>query len=280
MKILIVNIPSGAEDGPVGDFVRDFYVPMLKRNFGLVMNPDTELTFRFCDWGMGPEEVAHYRYLDHLACRMVFYACQHAKEEGFDAVLIDCYGDPMLWEIRQALDIPVIGLGECAFGPALQMGLKFGVVHISEPNIPESEELLHRYGVIGRCAGTVPLPGWEHELVPGTPEVIDAFLAAAKKLVAMGAEVIIPGCSVLSPEVRFAIGAEDRFPNGITEVDGAAVFDLMSNAIKETERAAAIYRAGSGWLSRKNLFARPTRFALDCAEHLLADPGFHYWDVV
>jgi allantoin racemase len=66
---------------------------------------------------MGHEssKMAFYRYVDHLAAPMVFQSAQHAQEEGFDAVIINCFGDPMLHELRQALDIPVIGIGEPTF---------------------------------------------------------------------------------------------------------------------------------------------------------------------
>ena len=77
MKILVINIPSGEPGTPFEDWVRNFYVPMTKRNMDLVAEPDTEFTFRFSKWGMGPERTAFYRYMDHLASRMVFFAAQH-----------------------------------------------------------------------------------------------------------------------------------------------------------------------------------------------------------
>ena len=50
---------------------------------------------------------------------MVYYAARNAKEEGFDAVVVNCFGDPMLWELRQALDIPSSASGsrQCSTPP-------------------------------------------------------------------------------------------------------------------------------------------------------------------
>jgi hypothetical protein len=100
MKILYVNIPTGAEDSEFGDFAKNAYVPLMRKNIGLVKSPETEIVFRFCEWGMGPIDVAFYKYIDHLASRMVYYAARNAREEGFDAVVINCFGDPMLWELH------------------------------------------------------------------------------------------------------------------------------------------------------------------------------------
>ena len=280
MKILVVVIPTGKENSPEGEFYKSFYIPMTKRNINLVKNPDTELVFRVCEWGMGGVEVvAFYRYLDHLASRMVYYSALHAKEEGFDAVIIDCFGDPMLWEVRQALDIPVIGLKESAFGTACMMGYKFGIVHISPSNIPETEEHLVKYGYAEKCVGMEPSATWGVAPTLDSRTIIDGFLPAAKKLVAAGAEVIIPGCSIISPWVRLAVNAEDEYPNGITEVDGAAVFDLVGNAVKCAETLAALRKGGSSWISRKNLYIQPPQEVLDLARPILDDGSFQFWDI-
>lgn len=109
-EILVVNIPSGEENSPFGAWAKNVYMPMTKRNLDLVKGPDTEFTYRFSTWGMGPERTAFYRYMDHLASRKVFYLAQHAEEEGFDGVIVNCCGDPMVWELRLALNIPVVGM--------------------------------------------------------------------------------------------------------------------------------------------------------------------------
>ena len=36
----------------------------MRRNIGL-SSPDTEIVFRFSEWGMGPIDMAFYRYIDH-----------------------------------------------------------------------------------------------------------------------------------------------------------------------------------------------------------------------
>jgi Asp/Glu/hydantoin racemase len=282
MKILYVNIPTGKEEGEFGDFAKNAYVPLMRRNIGLVKNPDTEIVFRFSEWGMGPIDMAYYRYIDHLASRMVYYAARNAREEGFDAVVINCFGDPMLWELRQALDIPVVGIGETAMFHASLMGYKFGIVHISPYNIPETEEHLCKYGLKDRCIGQRPIDGWDAGLEDGLTDSLDtveAFIKTARKLIDDGAEVIIPGCSLMSPTVRLTPGAEHLYPGGLTEVDGVPVVDVLSVTVKTAETMASLYRAGSGWISRKCLFAQPPQYVKDMSMAVTENYNFKFWDV-
>lgn len=282
MKILYVNIPTGAEEGEFGAFAKQAYVPLMRQNIGLVKSPETEITFRFSQWGMGPIDMAFYRYIDHLASRMVYYAARNAKEEGFDAVVVNCFGDPMLWELRQALDIPVVGIGETAMHMATLMGYKFGIVHISPYNIPETEEHLVKYGLKERCVGQRPIDSWNTGLEEGLSQSTDtvaAFISTAKKLIADGAEVIIPGCSLMSPTMRLTPGAEHLYPGGLTAVDGVPVVDVLGVTVKMAESMAALYRAGSGWISRRCLFAQPPEAVKTMSLAVTEQDNFKFWDI-
>lgn len=282
MKILFVNIPAGMEDGEFGDFAKNAYVPLLRKNLALTRSPETEIVFRFCEWGLGPIDMAYYRYIDHLASRMVYYAARNAREEGFDAVVINCFGDPMLWELRQAIDIPVAGIGESSMLFAAMMGYKFGIVHISPFNIPETEEHMAKYGVRDRCAGLRPIEGWDSGLEDGlthSEETVEAFISAARKLIEDGAEVIIPGCSLMSPTVRLAPGAGDRFPGGLTHVDGVPVVDVLSVALKTAETMVGLYRAGSAWISRKLLYAQPPQKVVEMSKSVTENMNLKFWDI-
>ncbi len=282
MKILYVNIPTGKETGEFGDFAKNAYVPLMRKNIELVKSPDTEIVFRFSEWGMGPIDMAFYRYIDHLASRMVYYSARNAKEEGFDTVVVNCFGDPMLWELRQALDIPVVGIGESSMLAATLMGYKFGIVHISPYNIPETEEHVAKYGLKERCVGQRPIDSWNTGLEEGltdSKKTVEAFISTARKLIEEGAEVIIPGCSLMSPTMRLTPGAEDIYPGGLTEVDGVPVVDDLSVTLKTAETMASLYCAGSAWVSRKLLFAQPPERVKDMSRDVTENMNFKFWDV-
>ena len=283
MKILVVNIPTGEEDGPFGDWARNVYVPMLKKNIDLVREPGTEVTYRFANKGMNPLEMAFYRYLDHLASEMVFKAAQNADEEGFDAVMIDCFGDPMTYELRQAIDIPVVGIGEASLLVATMMGRQFGMVNVSPYNIPEQQERIEKYGLASKCVGHVAIENWQAgddgDLEDATNKV-ERFIRSARKLIDMGAEVIVPACSITSPMVRFCPGVEDEYPDGITEIDGVPVLDAVGSAFKMAETLARLKAGGSAWVSRCGQYAQPSEDVRRRAHEITDNTKFTFWDVV
>ena len=282
MKLLYVNIPTGTEDSEFGEFAKNAYVPLMRRNLELVKSPDTEITFRFSHWGQGPIEMAFYRYIDHLTSSMIYHVAKNAKEEGFDGVVVNCFGDPMLWELRQALDIPVIGLGESVMHFATMMGYKFGIVHISPYNIPETEEHLVKYGVRDRCVGIRPIENWydgQEDGLSNSESTVKAFINTARALIHDGAEVIVPACSLMSPTMRLTPGAEELFPGGLTSIDGAPVLDALSVTLKTAEAMVALSKAGSGWISRRVLYAQPPEFVKQISQSVLEKMDYGYWDV-
>jgi Asp/Glu/hydantoin racemase len=282
MKILYVNIPAGEKNNEFGRVFKNALVPLWKRNIDMAKQKDTRIVFRCATWGMGEMDASFYRYIDHLASSMVFHVASHAEEEGFDAVIVGCFGDPMVWEMRQVLDIPVVSIGESSMLLSTLMGLKFGVVTISPYNIPGQEERITRYGLAERSAGVRAIPESSEEQVKALTDAgatIEAFKQAARELIANGAEIVIPGCSLMSPALRLAPGAEEKYPDGVTEVDGVPIADVICNTVKLAETLASLKNGGSSWISRKCLFAQPTPFARKCARMVTEDSRVHYWDV-
>jgi allantoin racemase len=283
MRVLFVNIPAGEEDSEFGEFMKSAYVPLLQRNLDLVKRDDTAITYRFCEWGNAHMEPSFYRYMDHLASIMVYHAAARAQDEGFDAVVIGCFGDPMLWELRQALDIPVVGLGESSMFLSAMMGLKFGIVMVSPYNIPGQEERIAKYGLRDRCAGIRPStepPLSQERALLDAHETIEAFTRTARELITDGAEVLIPACCLISPAMRLAPGAEKDYPHGLTEIDGVPIADVLGDTITMAETLASLRRAGSSWISRKLLYAQATPEAKRIAKDVIDGSGLKFWDVV
>jgi allantoin racemase len=281
MKILLVNVTAAEEDSEAGQFFKAVLVPLLRRNLDLVKQKDTEVTFRFSRWGVTGMDAVFYSYIDYLDSRLAFHAAAHAEEEGFDAVMIGCFGDPMLWEIRQALDIPVVSLGESSILMSTVMGYKFGVVTISPLNNIGQEHHIAKYGLRERLAGIRAIPETSDEQAMAMQDAhhtIESFKKVARELIADGAEVIIPGCGLMSPALRLAPGAEKDYPNGLTEVDGVPIADIIGDTVKMAETLVALKQAGSSWVSRKGLYAQATPIAKEYAQMVLKDDRLSFWD--
>lgn len=279
MKILLCNVAAGDDND---QFVMDMLLPAWKKNFALVREEGTELTARFSRWGIHGQDAFFYHYMDALNAQHVLQAALHAQEEGYDGVLVMCFGDPMLDHIKQAVDIPVVGLGESAMYQAARMGNKFGIVSISEFNNIELDHTVHKYGLSDKYVGCEPINETAMEqggALINAKHGIEHFQTAARKLIERGAEVIIPGCGILSPALRLAIGCEDEYPGGITEVDGAAVVDIISVGLLNIHSLVKLAQCGSAWISRKNLYAKATEEALESGRMTLEDERVSFWQV-
>ncbi|MDK2901825.1 MAG: allantoin racemase [Thermosediminibacterales bacterium] len=58
----------------------------------------------------------------------VIETAKMAEREGYDGVIIYCFGNPGLYAVREALKIPVIGIGEAAQIFGMVVGERFGII--------------------------------------------------------------------------------------------------------------------------------------------------------
>lgn len=85
----------------------------------------------------------------------------------YDAVIIACFDDTGLPDLKSRTTIPVLGIGESAFHAAMMLGEKFSVVTTLAASIPVIEENIEHYGYANRCmkvrASGVPVLDLEDE---------------------------------------------------------------------------------------------------------------------
>jgi len=270
------------ENSEAGIFCR-YYADMAYRNMSLVKDTDTELVFRFPKWGLtGLDAFLHTSYLHRLNDCEQFHLFLQAEKDGFDAAISGCYYDPMLKEIRQAVNIPVIGIAQSSILVTALMGARFGMVVAGAASLYEYEENIAKYGFANRCVGLRPIPQTAEELTAALTNVkptIEVFKTVARELIREGADVIIPGCGLLSPALRMVPGAEEEYPHGLTEVDGVAVVDVLGIAVKMAEMLVSLKRGGASWISKSGLYAPATKKALENGEMVMRYQGLGTWDV-
>lgn len=75
-----------------------------------------------------------------------------AENEGYDAVVIDCFGDPALDAARELVDIPVVGANHSACFLASQLGGKFSIISILPETTSLIENLIAKYGLATHLA--------------------------------------------------------------------------------------------------------------------------------
>lgn len=234
------------------------FVPLYEKvqaMTGAVLNPDTEVDFRFL-----PRSGNFLRslYAEHLNSVLVVEAGLQAEAEGFDAAFIGCWNDP-LWEAREVMGIPVGSVSEQSMLAALTLGRRFAVVTVSEKTTVAIERDLRAYGLTDRAivrpVRTIVPDSDESFLlsavdpVTARADVIPRFDAVARECVRDGAEVILIGCTFYAPLLRAA---------GYTEVSGTGVpvVDSATVALKYTETMAQIAQS-TGLVKSTRLALRP-----------------------
>src|SRR5215468_11596525 len=98
---------------------------------------------------------------DHLFHPLTEFRCAaqtirnalEAERAGYDAVVIGHFQEPGLLEIRGAVDIPVIGLGEASMLAALSMGGRLGLVTIDPAFIAWHERQVRMHCLDRRVVG-------------------------------------------------------------------------------------------------------------------------------
>jgi hypothetical protein len=154
-----------------------------------------------------------------------------AAEAGFDAYVMGHFQDPGLYELRAAVDIPVIGAGEATLFAAAQLGRRIGLVTIDPVFEVWHREQAGRYGLgerVTHVAGMGCRPEDFSEAFAGNEEarrrMLSDFAACARPLVDAGADVIVPA-GVLP---GLLLGGEHGFCVGHAPVVNCAAVGLKS----------------------------------------------------
>lgn len=119
-----------------------------------------------------------------------------AEQDGVDALIIDCMGDPGLQAARESVHIPVFGPAETSMHVAAMLGHRFAIVTVLERVRPLIEHLAGRYGVAGKlaCVRSVDTPVLAIDDDPD--RLADALFGEARRAVLVDrADVVVLGCT-------------------------------------------------------------------------------------
>jgi allantoin racemase len=208
---------------------------------------------RFEVHGLDPPDHLFHPLTEFRCAAQTIRNALEAERAGYDAFVIGHFQEPGLLEIRGALDIPVIGLGEANLLAALSMGRRLGLVTIDPVFIEWHERQVHAHGLDQRVAGVrairMDLPAFMRAFTNEEcyAAVRADFVEQVRPLVAAGAEVIIPAGGL--PMLLFA--RECPFV-----IDGALVLNGIAVAAKAAEMAVALRRLTGAVVSRRGTYAK------------------------
>jgi allantoin racemase len=168
---------------------------------------DVELSVVSIEKGPASIESA---YDEELAAPWILEKVKEAEEKGFDAVIIDCMGDPALNAAREIVKIPVVGPCQASMAIASTLCDKFSVVTVLKRLLPLFWRKVREYGYDAKVASVRSVEVPVLELEEKRSEVKAKLLAESKKAVDEDeAGVIILGCTGMvgmAAELQEAIG--------------------------------------------------------------------------
>jgi len=205
----------------------------------------------------------HFNYIQYLNDYHILNSMLKAEAEGYDAVAIGCFFDPVIKEAREVMNIPVVTLAETGMLFACMYGRKFSVVTYQRQVIQKKyDRLVAEYALQSRAVEgqyfDISLEVLANSFNNPEP-VLAAFKEAGEKAVDGGAEVILPGCGLLNLIV---------VQNGLTNIKGATILDVSGALMKTAESMIVMKQVSGIGTSRVGLYESPSKEQLKAAHEV------------
>jgi allantoin racemase len=233
------------------------YDNICKEFFEKVAGPGTVIDHT---WSKKGTQHVQYKSCDLLNALETVHHVLDAQDNGFDGVVIGCSIDIGLKESREVANIPVTSIMESAMLFSCMMGKKFSLISFGERARVRQEHLIDEYGLRDRAT---PVRCFEMSLEElgkalgsekSKQNLRKVFMEEARKAVNEDkAEVIIPGCGILSALCML---------DGIVKVDDmeeVPVLDMITPALKQTEALILMKQKLGIGISRRGLYQSPPK---------------------
>jgi len=205
------------------------FIGGLKEWFEEMAEPDTVVETPWFESGLTHLE---YEFYEHIAVHQIIEFSVDAEKKGFDAIVIGCFYDPGLREVRELVRIPVVGVCQASLSVAASLSAgKFSVLVGRRKWIPKMADNARIYGFESRIAS------WR-VLGLTVPDMLDrektqaAILREAKAAVEEDmAEVVCLGCTGMAGQAKHA-----------QEELGVPVLDPVLMGLKMAEMKATLWK--------------------------------------
>jgi Asp/Glu/hydantoin racemase len=150
-----------------------------------------------------PIDVLIHPYAYHLTMNRVLENVVQAEREGFDAVALGSYSEPLLREARSIVSIPVASMAESTLLVGCSVARYLAIVTVSAEVARMTERLVAGHGLQGRVRGVYVLdpPVNEHAIARALDEpgpLLASFHQTARRGIAEGADLVIPAEGVFN----------------------------------------------------------------------------------
>jgi Asp/Glu/hydantoin racemase len=246
--------------GPLSPFRKDVVFNSVRGIADRVRRPDTEIDIYPISRGATAYGAYTTKYASNLSNQEIIDTISQAGDAGYDGAIIGVSGDSGLPEVKELLQIPVVGLTEALCHFMLLYGERIGfVINPTRGGSARVRGIQTRLALISRYTSLDRVVGIEEVGMPQDrfledlnsrkhDEIVTKFEEAARRLIDRGAEVVAGGDTILS----MALVENNVFTIPGT---GAVVADPISSAIKLIELLVDIQRSFGIVRSRAGTYA-------------------------
>ncbi|ABB13951.1 aspartate/glutamate racemase family protein [Carboxydothermus hydrogenoformans] len=122
----------------------DVFNEEIREEFKHYVGPHDSFDVENLDYGPASIES---EFDEAMAIPDILNKVKKAQEDGFDGVIIDCFGDPGVNAARELVDIPVCGGFEPAMQIALGLGKNIGIVTVLPNVVSMLQDLIAKMGI-------------------------------------------------------------------------------------------------------------------------------------
>ena len=119
------------------------YEEITFKELAQVASKDTQIHVESLEEGPASIESV---YDEVIASPSIVKLVRRAEDEGYEAVIIDCMGDPGLDAAREIAKIPVLGPCQASIALASLLASRFSVITVLKNVIPIFHDLAKKYG--------------------------------------------------------------------------------------------------------------------------------------
>lgn len=165
--------------------------------------PGTEVDI--IDVPSGPASIES-AYEEYISVPATVEKMIEVEEQGYQAAILGCFGDPGLDAIRELVDIPVIGPGEASCLTAASLGHRFSILTITSSIIGATRHQVHRIGVADKLASVRVIETPVLELAKDRERTFARMVEEGRRCIEQdGADTLVLGCMTMG----FLMVAED-----------------------------------------------------------------------
>lgn len=187
-------------------------------------------------------------YEEYLSIPETAKLIYRLEQEGYDAAILGCAGDPGLDAYREiTTGLTVIGPAAASFHTAALLGHRFSVLTVTDSTVPSSYELVQKAGLSGKLVSVKAVNIPVLELAKDRKATLNKLVEIGKMELANGADTLVLGCMSMG----FLNVAEE-----MQEILGIPVINPARNALKVAEAFV-----GAGYSHSKKAYMIPPKLA-------------------